>query len=128
MVGPPEIITEEEIKERAYAPSFDVNRMFKQVNIRSQWQALLRAHLYLDHIITEMLEDDMPKKGHVKSSQITFHHRLELACALGLIPEPAVPMLKKINGLRNELAHKLDFVVSRKNFIDLRNCVPKPTK
>ena len=91
---------------------------------------VLRAHLIVETLLLRYLERRLPNSGALSDARLTFTQLVSLAAALqsrernGRLWE----VLKKLNSLRNELAHELDdkhyvqlradFLESTRGFID----------
>jgi hypothetical protein len=56
---------------------------------------------------------------------MSFLQKLQLIEALGLLPADLASTVVFINGLRNNIAHDLNFEISDKNERDFINCTPK---
>jgi len=56
---------------------------------------------------------------------MSFHQKLRLVRALGLITSELMHTVEFINGLRNKISHDLNFEISEKEECDLLNCTPK---
>ncbi len=55
----------------------------------------------------------------------SFAQKLQLISAMGLLPPELISPVEFINGLRNKIAHDLDFEIDDKHIDDLVNCTPK---
>lgn len=68
---------------------------------------LLRAHLYVEHYLTEFLEKANPRLGPIDHARLSFAQKLNL---LGSEPrlQQVVPGIRRLNQIRNRLAHNLD--------------------
>jgi hypothetical protein len=54
-----------------------------------------------------------------------FSQKLQLIAALNLLPPPLIPPIEFMNGLRNKIAHDLNFEIVEKDVEDFANCIPK---
>ncbi|MDO6780324.1 MULTISPECIES: hypothetical protein [unclassified Marinovum] len=104
--------------------SFDIDAFLKRLSQGERWQQLLVAHLFFEHVVSELLSEALPQPDEMDVSRLPFAQRVNLCAALGLLPTEMLPAIKVINRLRNRAAHKLDFLVSRKHVADLINVVP----
>jgi len=73
---------------------------------------ILRAHLYVEHYMTEYLEKSNPRLGSVTEAKLSFAQKLSLL-------DPHDPRLgevldgvKRLNAIRNRLAHRLNASVT----------------
>lgn len=76
---------------------------------------ILRAHLYVEHYLTEHLENANPRLGSVRSARLSFAQKLALLDS----EHPARASLKggiaHLNKIRNRLAHNLDAQVTEED-------------
>src|SRR5262249_35601988 len=86
---------------------------------------LLQAHLYFDHVITRMLEEALPNPYAMKLRRTSFSQKVQLISAMNLLPSSLIPCIEFINGLRNKIAHELNFEISDEAVNNLINCTPK---
>jgi len=118
-------LTDDEITKIAYEYSFDQNILNKKLRIRSRSQQILIAHLYLDHILNQIMIDNLPKPDELELDRIGFSQKIQISIAYGLIFHQDKSMLKAVNDLRNAMAHKLEFEISSKQISKLRSSTPK---
>jgi hypothetical protein len=114
-----------ELRKRVQIFSFDQERFKARISTGDRWQQLLQAHLYFDHVITQLLVEALAKPDAIGAGRMSFLQKLQLIEALGLLPTELVPTVVFINGLRNKIAHDLNFEISDKDERDLANCTPK---
>jgi hypothetical protein len=55
---------------------------------------------------------------------MSFAKKLDLSYAMGLIPNELFSNINWINKNRNKIAHDLNFELSNKHHMDLKNCTP----
>jgi hypothetical protein len=104
---------------------FDYEQFTGRVFKGDRWQQLLQAHLYFDHVITRMLEEALPNPDAIKLRRTSFSEKVQLISAMNLLPPSLLPPVKFINGLRNKIAHELNFEISDDAVNNLINCTPK---
>jgi len=114
-----------ELHKRVEIFSFDDERFKARISTGDRWQQLLQAHLYFDHVVTQLLVDALANPDAINASRMSFLQKLQLIEALGLLPADLASTVEFINGLRNKIAHDLKFEVSEKDEHDLANCTPK---
>lgn len=76
------------------------------------WGKLIVAHIYLDHIITEVLNTHLDHPTAYFNGHRSFAEKLGLCQATGYFRDKFGNVLKAINTSRNRFAHKLVFHVS----------------
>ena len=104
---------------------FDLERFKARILTGERWQQLLQAHLYYDHVLTQILLDALPDPDAIEVRRIGFVQKLNLVVAMALIPKELIPPVETINNLRNKLAHDLNFQIVDQSVLDLANCTPK---
>lgn len=117
-------LSSEQLQDLASQFSFDVNQLVKHMKNKNAWILLIQGHLYIDHILNTMLLDSFVDKDVIAIGRLGFTQRLELAIAFGLISKDLTVVVKKINSVRNRLAHNLDFDVNAVEVRELINTVP----
>jgi hypothetical protein len=89
-----------------------------------KWLQLLQAHLYLDHIVTLLLNEALLNPEAINLSRMGFSQKLQLLIAMNIIPAELVAVIESVNGLRNKIAHDLNFEIDEKTECDFINAVP----
>lgn len=102
----------DEIVPRPWSPSFDEQAVRKQLSSVDPEQSLLRAHLWAEHFLVELINGGLAKPSALKSDRLSFGLKVEFAVSLGVMPEGLAPSLMCLNGLRNKAVHRLDYQFS----------------
>ena len=73
--------------------------------------SVLRGHLLVEYLLNKIIESKCKNSNTIlkDSRSYTFLVKLQLVYSMGLIPECVWKNAAKINKIRNELAHNLDF-------------------
>lgn len=100
-------------------PSFNIADFLDRLASLPDWVKLLVAHIYLDHILTETLRDQLPNADAYLSGHRSFVDKLQVCQALGFYQNDLGALMKAINSKRNKFAHKLSFDVSAEEKRDL---------
>lgn len=66
----------------------------------------LRAHLIVEHFVTEALQRRNQRLGRLRDARLSYSQKLELLGSTGLTAL-LQPGLRRLNKLRNDLAHEL---------------------
>lgn len=81
---------------------------------RARWEQdvvaigrILRSHLYVEHYLTEFLEKSNPSLGSLADARLSFVQKVHLLNP-DLRLEQVVPGIRRLNSIRNRLAHRLD--------------------
>lgn len=87
---------------------------------------LLRVHLTSDSILEELIHLTFEDKAQaILKLKLTYRQKLELVASLKidddwpLIPEYIIGSLRKLNKLRNDLAHQLSATLSNDQVVEL---------
>jgi hypothetical protein len=115
----------DEVRAKTAQWSFSIATLKNRVSGPGQSQAVLQAHLYLDHVISRMLEENIPAPSHLPLDRTGFSQKLQLAAALALIPDYLTAPVKVVNGIRNKIAHQLEYEVSELDEAKLRSTLEK---
>jgi hypothetical protein len=75
-----------ELHKRVEIFSFDDELFKARISTGDRWQQLLQAHLYFDHVITQLLVDALANPDAINASRMSFLQKLHLIQALGLLP------------------------------------------
>ncbi|WP_315766909.1 MULTISPECIES: hypothetical protein [unclassified Bradyrhizobium] len=69
--------------------------------------------------------DALPDPDSINVRRIGFAQKLQFVSAMALLPEELIAPIEFINGLRNKIAHVLDFEIADAAVVALANCTPK---
>lgn len=90
--------------------------------IHTQWNQnieligrILRAHLFVEHYMTEYLEKTNPRLGDLNQARLSFSQKTELLEPSNPDMADIVPGIKRLNKIRNRLAHKLNVQVTEED-------------
>jgi hypothetical protein len=70
--------------------------------------ALVRGHLFVESKLIELIEDTLHNPNAIDLSRINFPTKLNLAVAMGLLPESERRGYTALNALRNRVAHNFE--------------------
>lgn len=105
--------------------SFDCNEFQLRIKDGERWQNLLLSHIYLEHVLAQLLKDAIPFPDEISFSRMPFSQRLDLARALDLLPSDLVGAIRRITKMRNQVAHSLSFEIDEDDVKKLENCTPQ---
>ncbi len=88
-------------------------------SVDENFQLFIRGHLYLEALLSEILERSFAHPESMNDVATTFFGKVKLAHALGKITPEVEGLLLKINGVRNKLAHRLDYKLCFDTAFDL---------
>ncbi|MGC5796964.1 hypothetical protein [Sphingomonas sp. NFX23] len=104
--------------------SFDLRLFHRRIEVGDDWQRVIQGHLFLDHVLTRTLEEALTKPDEIRLDRMSFSAKLDLCSALGLIDEGTVKMVRRINRLRNDISHDLNFEVHEYHGREIRDLAP----
>lgn len=73
---------------------------------------ILRAHLHVEHYLTEYLQHVNPQLGDLDEARVTFNQKVSLLPAQDSRIDFLQPGIKHLNKIRNRLAHDLQATVT----------------
>jgi hypothetical protein len=89
-------------------------------SINSRWNQnvaeigrILRAHLFVEHYLTQYVAQANPRLGSLKEARATFAQKVALLDADNPDIAAILPGIKRLNTIRNRLAHNLGDQVSQ---------------
>lgn len=86
---------------------------------------ILKAHLYMERELIKTLTETIIDENVLKST--TFRQKLDLANSMGLLDE-YYGTLGKVNSIRNNFAHNINFKFDEKTYEDLLSTLTKVDK
>jgi len=113
---------DDEIIARNQTYSFNVKEFDARISSGDAWQRIVQGHLYFEHVVGQLLLEALKKPEAISLSRMGYSQRLDLASALGILDDELIYALRKINSLRNKLAHNLNFEITVQDVLDLANC------
>lgn len=75
------------------------------LNSLDHLSVVLRAHAYIEAALLDVIETHLHETSHMDWSRWSFDQKIDLAIALDLMDRSEVPAFRKVNGIRNTLAH-----------------------
>ncbi len=88
-------------------------------NINARWNQnvseigrILRAHLFVEHYLTQYLAQANPRLGSLSDARATFAQKVSLLDVDNPDIAAMLPGIKRLNAIRNRLAHNLGAQVS----------------
>ncbi|ERP95724.1 hypothetical protein Q669_29590 [Labrenzia sp. C1B10] len=104
--------------------SFDHDGFVVRLKEGGRWQQLMVTHVYLEHVIDELLREAIAFPDEISFSRMPFSQRVSLSRALDLLPSDLVAAIRRVSKMRNEVAHNLIFEIEDDAVKDLENCTP----
>lgn len=76
---------------------------------------ILKGHLLVEYLLDRIIREKCRAPGRIlnDSHSYTFSVKLQILYAMGLLPEHLHRNIRRINRLRNKLAHELDFSIHK---------------
>jgi hypothetical protein len=85
--------------------------------------AVVRGQVFVENYLEQIIKARLPNPDKINWDQVALAMRLQLATALGAIPDTMAPALKKLAELRNDFAHDLNAVASEKDVHNVYTCM-----
>ena len=76
---------------------------------------VLRSHLVVEHFLARVIEKNNPKLGDLSKARLSFFQKLELLDTSAIILQELKPGIKRLNEIRNRIAHKLEVDVTQED-------------
>jgi hypothetical protein len=110
-----------EFEEKSLAMLLDLDTFVKRAIFKtSPLEIIFKGHLFIEKEITHLIKLHLKEPlAIIKKGSPTFASKLELAVALGALTRDEKNSLKKLNEIRNNLAHESEYNLSEKDFDDL---------
>lgn len=83
---------------------------------------ILRAHLFLEQFMTENLQYANPRLGSLDKAKIGFSQKIDLLDFRDPDIAPVLPGIRKLNAIRNRLAHRNKTAVSAEDVAEFVQC------
>ncbi len=112
LMGRIDELSEEQLSHGSEKYSFDLGIFKLKIYNAEPWTQIIIAHLYVDHVLNELLSIAFVVPSAVNISRMGFSQKVSLCAALGAIDNDIPVALNAVNGIRNGLAHSLKFEVT----------------
>ena len=83
---------------------------------------ILRVHLFLERFITDNLQRANPSLGSIEKAKLSFAQKIELLSPRNADVADVTPGIRKLNNIRNRLAHKSNAAVTPDDAAALLQC------
>lgn len=110
---------DELVRKLCEEPCFNIKEVGRRLRLNNRGTQVLNAHLALDHVVTTFLNDEFIPGASIKLDRMPFDQKVELLYSLGFLREENRRWAKRINTIRNKLAHELSFKIPDKDVIEL---------
>lgn len=99
------------------------SQFFVDVGDGSAFETVLRGHLWVEGELLRSLEAALPFPGRVDLDRIPFTQKVALVAAHGLMRDDEQAGFRRLNTLRNRMAHRLDAALTEQDEADLCNAL-----
>jgi hypothetical protein len=76
---------------------------------------ILRAHLFVEHFLTDYLQAQNPNLGSLEDARLSFTQKLLLVDEKKSVIVYLLPGIKRINTIRNRVAHSLEATITKED-------------
>ncbi|MBS1301425.1 hypothetical protein [Loktanella sp. SALINAS62] len=118
------VTPEEEVAASLVIHCFDQAECIRCLKFGDDWQKLIKGHLYFEKVLSEILRGQLAYPEEIKLARIAFQQKLQLISAMGLLPRSYIASIRFLSGIRNKLAHDLDFEVSDEDKFNFLGLLP----
>jgi hypothetical protein len=118
-------MTDQDIELLCTRFSFDTNKMMGRIDNGEGWSLNIRSHLYVEHIASLFILDNLPNHASARLPRMTFHQRISLIAAMGLLPKDLTDTIFGLNRIRNKIAHNLDYEINDTDTKDFIKIIPE---
>lgn len=87
----------------------------------SPFETVLRGHLWVEGELLRSLDAALPFPERCNIERLPFHHKVGLVSALGLMRDDERAGPRRLNRLRNRMAHNLEAALTERDEQDLLN-------
>lgn len=103
------------------APAFEGKEQLfnRHIEDREPLEVIIRGHLWIEAILAELIDFTLPHPDRLNDARMSFSQKAALASALGLIDQDEREYVRRLNRIRNRLAHQLDAEVVESDQADL---------
>ena len=112
------------IDDVAHQFSFDLRLFHRRIDNGDDWQKTIQGHLFLDHELTKTLEEGLAHPERISLDRMSFSSKLDFCSAMGLVEPKLEAMIRRINKLRNNISHDLQFLVLEQHAKEIRDLSP----
>jgi hypothetical protein len=98
-------------------------KYLEDINTDDVLGAVLRGHLYVEFELIRLIEAFFVEPSAIDLTRVSFPVKVDLAMAMGILPEEERPALMFLNRLRNKLAHNLEATVTEEEERALLNAL-----
>lgn len=93
-------------------PTNSLNRFAKDLSREDFLGVILRGHLHIEAMLNAKIRARLRYPAAIQldgDKGLGFAKKIELAVAIGIVPNDLAPVFKRLNKYRNHLAHNLSF-------------------
>jgi len=96
-------------------------QLLTHLNVEDELSVVLRTHLYLEGELAALIAKCFMFPDLIDLDRYTYMQKVELVVALGMLAAEQAPALRKLNALRNRMAHRLGTTLSSNDVREFRN-------
>lgn len=103
-------------------------RFNRIIGVSSSIELFIKCHLILENFLDGLLGTLIVEPSAWKISRETFSRKVSMCLALGLLSDSDGQSLRAVNGLRNKMAHDLEFSITRNQLEQLVSSLAPPIR
>ena len=74
--------------------------------------AIIKGHLFIERILDRLIQSSLKSPEFLQDQRLHFYLKIDLACALGVLPNDVAAPIRALNKIRNKYAHSDSYQVS----------------
>nr|WP_154958439.1 hypothetical protein [Paenibacillus xylanexedens] len=91
------------------------NKFIADTSSENNFQTILRAHLYIEHELEQILSKQLLYPEILSINKMRFSDKVKVVFAVGLVPLEDRNAILRIDKIRNDFAHKLNYNFSEED-------------
>lgn len=119
------VLEDEILKTHSMRVSEDNKKFLIDTRSQEMLIVVLKSHLYIERELINMLTETIVDERVLKGT--TFKQKLQLAYSMGMLDDN-YGAVNKVNTIRNQYAHDIDYEFNEKEFEDLLSTLSKEAK
>lgn len=88
-------------------------------------EMLLKGHLYIESLLISLIEAAAVEPAALELDRLGFANKVAIAAAIGGLPSDMAPAVRRLNKLRNEVAHRLDVAITAEQVNEIHSLLPE---
>lgn len=100
-----------------------LKKHLEDLYVEDLFSVIIKGHLYCESVLSHLIEEVLPYPEHLNIARLDYQAKVNLCCALGVVPERYKTSLTHLGKLRNKFSHNLNFSLSEVDEQDFMNLI-----